>query len=514
VRWRFGLIAVVTAIVVVAAGCSGPRVQWKDDGAAATDGAIAWRDCRSQAVEIARKLQIVAPKGVAFECGTVTVPQDWTTAKDGKATDGKNFEIALIRARRESQTDRIGSLLTNPGGPGASGVDYAVYLAGQVPGLMGRFDLIGFDPRGVSRSAPVKCISDPDMDASFGYEPDPLTDASFSGMAALAKKIADACGAKYGENLRLFSTEQAAHDVDAIRAALGDEKLTYLGYSYGTLLGAVYAQLFPTNIRAMVLDGAVDPQESPIAGSEGQAKGFERAFANFVNWCAQNPGTACPIAPDARGAVLSALRSARTLPVRTDDGREATAGWIYTGVFSSLYAQQAWPLLARGISDLRRGDPEVIFFLADVYADRDSSGHFSNLFDAYLAVNCADSEQYPTPEDVRALQADWRAKYPVFGAPIATSMLTCGYWPVKHDPYPVGPATGSPPIVVVGTTGDPATPYEATPRLAQLLGSGTVVTWEGEGHTAYPETKCIRTAVEEYLIDLKVPAADLTCPAQ
>ncbi len=156
----------------------------------------------------------------------------------------------------------------------------------------------------------------------------------------------------------------------------------------------------------------------------------------------------------------------------------------------------------------------MIFFLADLYADRDRDGHFSNLFDANLAVNCADSEQYPTAEDVRGLQAEWRAKYPVFGAPIAIGMLTCGVWPVKHDPYPVGPATGAPPIVVVGTTGDPATPYESTPKLAQLLGSGTVVTWEGEGHTAYPETSCIRTAVEEYLIDLKVPAADLTCPAQ
>ena len=150
-RWRVGLIAVVTAMAVVAAGCSGPRVQWKDNGAASTDGTIAWRDCRSEAVQIARKLQIVAPTGVTFECGTVTVPQDWATAKDGKATDGKNFEIALIRARSERQQNRIGSLITNPGGPGGSGVDYAVYLAGQVPGLMGRFDLIGFDPRGVSR---------------------------------------------------------------------------------------------------------------------------------------------------------------------------------------------------------------------------------------------------------------------------------------------------------------------------------------------------------------------------
>jgi hypothetical protein len=178
-----------------------------------------------------------------------------------------------------------------------------------------------------------------------------------------------------------------------------------------------------------------------------------------------------------------------------------------------MYSQDAWPILARAISDLRRGNPQIMFLLADAYAERDSDGEYSNLFDANNAVNCVDSEQYPAVEDIRRLQGQWRTKYPLFGGPLAIGLLNCALWPAKKDPYPIGKAEGAPPIVVVGTTGDPATPYESTAKLAELLGTGTVVTWEGEGHTAYPETACIRTAVEKYLIDEQKPADDLTCPA-
>jgi hypothetical protein len=183
-------------------------------------------------------------------------------------------------------------------------------------------------------------------------------------------------------------------------------------------------------------------------------------------------------------------------------------------VVSSLYSQEAWPFLARAISDLQRGDPRVLFLLADNLAERDSAGHYTNLYDALNAVNCADSDEYPSVARIRVLQTEWRDKYPLFGAPLALGLLNCSLWLGKRDPYPVGPATGSPPIVVVGTTGDPATPYESTAKLAGLLGTGTVVTWNGEGHTAYPETRCIRNAVDAYFIDLKIPAKGLTCPAR
>jgi pimeloyl-ACP methyl ester carboxylesterase len=504
-RLRVVITAAVATLAVGVAGCT-PGARWQSgdaSGGPSGSAAIDWRSCASEA----RRISPTVPDGATIQCGTVSVPQDWNKPKDGKT-----FDLAVMRIRASDQSDRIGTILLNPGGPGGSGYEFTAHLASRVGGLLRRFDILGFDPRGVGKSAPVKCIADADLDASFGYEPDPVSDASFQGLVALARRIGEGCGAKFPDTLGLFSTEQAARDMDAIRAALGEEKLNYLGFSYGTLLGAVYANLFPQRIRAMVLDGAVDPQQGPIEGSEGQAKGFERAFTNFTNWCRQN-SRSCPIAPDARKAVTDAIDTARRAPVRRGD-RAATAGWVLYAVIASLYSEQAWPILARAISDLNDGDANIAFLLADSYAERDDDGHFSTLFDANNAVNCADSEQYPSVEDIRALQADWRKKYPLFGAPLAVGMLNCSVWPAKKDPYPVGPAAGSVPIVVVGTTGDPATPYESTAKLASLLGTGTVVTWEGEGHTAYPETSCIRNAVERYFIEGEKPTLGLTCPAR
>jgi pimeloyl-ACP methyl ester carboxylesterase len=378
--------------------------------------------------------------------------------------------------------------------------------------IVWRFDIVGFDPRGVGKSNPVECFSDTDLDANFGADPDPVSQADFDAMVALARKLAQSCGDKYGDTLQYFSTEQTARDMDAIRAALGDEKITYLGYSYGTLLGATYAQLFPKNIRALVLDGAVDPSVPSVAASESQAKGFERAFTNFSNWC-QTARSECPIAPDARAAVTAAIQAARTAPVTGAGGRKATPGWVFTAVISAMYSEVLWPPLAKAIADVRGGNAAGVFELADRYAERDSSGKYSNLFDANLAVNCADDDKSITVEEARRLQGEWRIKYPMFGASAALNLI-CAQWPGKRDPYPAGKAEGAPPILVVGTKGDPATPYEQTPALANMLGVGVVLTWDGEGHTAYPQTRCITNAVNEYLINLTVPPVGQTCPAR
>lgn len=502
---RRAALATVLALALALTGCV-PSSVWRDPNTSSgpvTEGALEWHACQADA----RRINANIPAGLTAQCSTLRVPQDWNNTGNGKT-----FELQLMRIHSNKQHDRIGSVVMNPGGPGGSGFDYTAFLAPEVTPLLERFDLIGFDPRGVGRSDPVDCISDADMEATFGYEPDPVTDASYQGLVTLARHVADGCGAKYGEGLSLFSTEQAAHDIDAIRTALGEGKLNYLGYSYGTLLGAVYAELFGANIRAMVLDGAVDPQQSPVVSSEGQAMGFERAFTNFAAWCKANTAK-CPIAPDAKGAVLAALEQARTNPVKYR-GRVATAGWVFYAVIATLYSEDSWQYLAQAIDDLRQGDARVAFILADSYAEREDDGHFKNLFDANNAVNCTDSDDFPTVEQIRTLQSQWRTKYPMFGGPLAVGLLNCAVWPAKKDPYPVGAAKGAPPIVVVGTKGDPATPYESTAKLAAMLGTGTVLTWDGEGHTAYPETTCIRRAVDNYFIDLTVPAAGLTCPAR
>jgi pimeloyl-ACP methyl ester carboxylesterase len=513
----------LTAVVALAlaAGCTSDRVSDDDPPAPGAAGnAQGWTPCPEVVDEYLG--DIGAPQSfidelteeISYECTTVPVPQDWDNPEDSRT-----FDIALLRARRNDQQDRIGSLLLNPGGPGGSGIETAVYVSlepefGGLPEqITERFDIVGFDPRGVGRSSPVECFTDAELDESYGSEPDPVEQAEFDEIVNDSNEQAARCASSYGPALSLFSTRQAAQDIDALRQAVGDEKLTYLGWSYGTLLGAVYAQLFPQNIRAMVLDGAVDPQQDSVASTELQAQGFERALDNFSAWCEQTPDE-CPLEPDARTALTAAMDDARSAPVPGDDGREATAGWIFTAMLSALYSEESWQPLAAAIDQLAGGDPTGVFELADLYAGRDTNGEYDNQTDANFAVNCAD-EAEPTPvEEIRDLQEQWREEYPMFGGPVAMTLTGCAVWPVEHDPYPTGPAEGAPPIVVVGTLGDPATPYESTARLADMLGVGTVVTYEGEGHTAYPEAgRCIRDAVDDYLLELTVPPEGTTCPA-
>jgi pimeloyl-ACP methyl ester carboxylesterase len=501
------LIAGLVVLALVAVGCT-QRTRWlspvKGPGATpgATANAIAWRPCPDLASSLLSKV----PTSISYECGTVRVPQDWSSPGAGPT-----FDLALVRIRGH-QSGRIGSLVFNPGGPGVSGVEQAVYFSTELPSeVLQRFDLIGFDPRGVGRSNPVKCFSDSDQDRSFAADPDPVSQADFDAIVALDQRMAAGCQAKYGDTLRLFSTEQTARDMDAIRVAIGDARLSYLGYSYGTLLGAVYAQLFPNRVRAMVLDGAIDPTAGSVASSQSQAQGFEHAFDEFATWCVQQR---CRAGADPRATVTGLIAAARTKPVKFDDGRSATGGWILTAVAGALYSSTRWKLLGDAIGNLVNGDPEMIFLLADEYAGRDLAGHYTNEFDMFSTVECDDDPGTETVAQARSLQADWRARYPLFGAYAAVGLASCAVWPAKRDPFPTGRAVGAPPIVVVGTTNDPATPYEQAGKLADMLGVGQVLTWQGEGHTAYPQTDCLRRAVDGYLIQLAVPAKGLTCPAK
>ncbi len=459
-----------------------------------------WRDCQSEAEEIAG----TSLSDTRAECGTVAVPQDWAKP------DGPTFTLSLMKLGKVGSRPKIGSLLVNPGGPGGSGVELAAYSALFLPtAVRQRFDVVGFDPRGVARSSPVECIGDQTKDTITAASPDPATQAEFDAQVTVARSVGAACAQKYGPTLGLFGTEQAARDMDAIRIAVGDPKLTYLGYSYGSLLGAVYAQLFPDKIRALVLDGAVDPRQDDATASESQAVGFEKAFDNFAADCRRR-GRSCPIGPDAR-ATVGQLLKLPPVPGRDAEKRSATSGYTLLAIVSALYSKERWPTLAAALGQLRRGDPTGVFALADEYNERDRNGRYNNQIDANTAINCADEAAPPDPAKVRQLQLAWRTKYPLFGGPLAMSLLICSTWPAEHDPYPTGAAAGAPPIVVVGTTGDPATPYENTAKLARMLGSGVVLTWKGEGHTAYPQTTCIRNAVDGYLVNLQAPPDGTTC---
>lgn len=467
---------------------------------------IAWEDCTDN-VERAVGGQLNRP--LTFECGTTRVPRDYDNPTGG------DYELFLLRGVSTEQTDRIGSLLVNPGGPGASGVDTAIGLALSLPlELLDRFDIVGFDPRGVGFSSPVECISDSFKDEINAAEPTPRTPEEIDEALDLSEEIGAGCETRYGEELGNFNTTYTARDMDRLREALGDEQLTYLGYSYGTTLGSTYAELFPDRVRALVLDGAVDPSKDDLEGSEGQAAGFEQAFDAFAADCVAQ-GAACPAGPDPRALVYELLEGAEASPIPSSGpgGRSATDGLVFIGVLGALYSQDAWPALARSVADAQAGDSVGILDLADGYTRRLDDGSYPNLIDANIAINCADSDQTFTPNQVRGYIAEWDVSYPLYGAALASGLMTCTLWEATRHPLPERDAAGSAPILVIGTEGDPATPYEGAVTMAEQLEAGVLLTWEGEGHTAFPKTDCITDAVVGYLVALVAPADGTTCPA-
>ena len=456
-------------------------------------GALDWTDC-----------------GAPFECATLQVPIDYANPQ------GSSIGLALIRLPASDPSSRIGSLLTDPGGPGASGVDF-VRSAQTVfsADLRAHFDIVGFDPRGVERSSPIECLDGPATDQLYELDPTPDTPAERQAIIDATKAFDAACEAHSGELLPHMTTADAARDMDRIRAAVGDRKLTYLGFSYGTFLGTVYAGLFPTQVRALALDGAIDPTLTFEQGSISQAKGFAVAFQHFLADCASRPS--CEFyhggKPQPAFDALMASIDAHPLPATFLKDPRPVGTWLATtGVIEALYAKQLWPLLAQGLALAERGDGSILLYLADQYSMRQPDGTYKNLLSAFVAVNCVD---YLSPSDIsgyEALLPKLKQASPEFGEATLYESLQCLYWPVRATKDPgVIKAEGAPPILVVATTGDPATPYEQGVALAKELSSGVLLTRVGDGHTAYGESACIDAKVDAYLIDLTVPPDKTTC---
>jgi pimeloyl-ACP methyl ester carboxylesterase len=383
--------------------------------------------------------------------------------------------------------------------------------------VLRRFDLVGFDPRGAGLSTPVECIPGELKDRIVAAEPRPVSDEQLDSVFALAEEAAAGCEEEYGDALGTFNTVATARDMDLLRQSLGDEQLTFLGYSYGTTLGSTYAELFPDRVRAMVLDAAVDPDTDPRADAEASAAGFEAGFDAFAANCTALVA-GCPLGGDPRTFVGDLLTQAGQTPIpsaRQGETRQATPGVVMTAIQAALYTTSAWPQLAQGLAAARQGDSQQLFSLADSYYGRLQDGTYSNLIDANLAINCADTDpDQQVPEDeVRALAADWGQRYPLFGAGSAASLYTCSVWDAERTPVPERDAEGSAPILVVGNAGDPVTPLPGAQDMAEDLTSGVLLTWQGQGHTSYPKTDCVTQAVDAYLIDLAVPQDGLTCPA-
>ncbi|RBY98158.1 alpha/beta hydrolase [Blastococcus sp. TF02-8] len=470
---------------------------------------IEWSDCDAQ-IQPLIEGQPGSDRDILFECGSTDVPISYD--EPGGAT----LPLFLVRAKFAGQTERIGSLVVNPGGPGGSGADAAIGLALTLPeDVLRRFDVVGFDPRGVGLSTPVECIPAELKDRLVAAEPRPTTAEQLDTVFGLAREAADDCGKEYGDALGTFNTVDTARDMEQLRKSLGDEKLTYLGYSYGTTLGSTYAEIFPDRVRAMVLDAAVDPDSSAVEDAEASAAGFEAGFNAFADNC-KGLIAGCPLGEDPRRFLEDLLGQAAGAPIPSSvegETRQATPGVVLTAVQAALYDTASWPQLAQGLRAAKDGDSKALFSLADELTGRLEDKSYSNLLDANLAINCADTDEEVDEGQVRELVAQWSQKYPLFGAGSAAGLFTCSVWDADRTPLPERDAAGSAPILVVGNQGDPVTPLPGAVDMAEDLQAGVLLTWQGQGHTAYPKTECITAAVNAYLIDLVAPQDGLTCPA-
>ncbi|WP_433146625.1 alpha/beta hydrolase [Actinomadura nitritigenes] len=449
--------------------------------------------------------------GGGFQCATAQVPLDYAKPSGGKVG------ISMIRLPAQDKSARIGSLFTNPGGPGGSGVDFVRQAASSFGAdLRKRFDIVGFDPRGVGASDPVRCNTGPQLDGFFAADSSPDDKQEVDAFAGLSKQFANNCKSKASAELPYVGTKDAAHDMDILRAAVGDSKFTYYGASYGTYLGAIYAEEFPKNIRAFVLDGAVDPKESAVGTLVEQSKGFETAFRAFAEDCVKSAG--CPLGTSTSEAEknLTAFmaKTDKTPLANTRDSRKVTESLAVMGIATALYLKDYWPLLRQALSQaMQKGDGTLLLALADQMVERKPNGSYSNQTDANMAVNCVDK---PNPPNLAAYgQAADQAKKaaPHFGPFVVWGGLPCIYWSVqpKQQPQAVH-AKGAPPIVVIGTLRDPATPYKWAQSLAKQLDSGVLLSLDGDGHTAYLQgNACITKATDTYLVTTEPPKSGTLC---
>ncbi|MHB9860045.1 alpha/beta hydrolase [Streptomyces sp. YIM S03343] len=452
-----------------------------------------------------------------FQCATLKAPLDYA-----KPTAG-DVRLAVARKKATAQGRPLGSLLVNPGGPGGSAVGYLEQYAGigYPAGVRARYDMVAMDPRGVARSAPVTCLDGHAMDTYTQTDPTPDDARETEALVAAYKKFAEGCGARSPGLLRHVSTVEAARDMDILRAVLGDRRLNYVGASYGTFLGATYAGLFPSRVGRLVLDGAMDPSLPARRMNLDQTAGFETAFRSFAKDCVRHAD--CPLGhkgtttPEAARTLKTLFRAldAHPVPAGDADGRRVGEGLATTGVIAAMYDESAWPQLREALSSaMREHDGAGLLALSDSYYERGADGHYTNLMSANAAVNCLDlPAPYAAPDQVEEALPAFEKASPVFGEGLAWASLTCAYWPVRPtgEPHRIE-ARGAAPIIVVGTTRDPATPYPWARSLASQLTSARLLTYDGDGHTAYGRgSTCIDTTINTYLLNGTPPAYGKRC---
>jgi pimeloyl-ACP methyl ester carboxylesterase len=516
----FMLVALAASCTSTVDGSSGPKLPFaetKGPSGAVPKGLeefygqkLTWEGCEAYA---SSDYDADPLSDEAVQCTHLTVPLDYADPS------GESIRIGVLRRPAASGKDRIGSLLVNPGGPGVAGLATAANVATANKDLAARFDFIGFDPRGVGSSEPViECLTDEETDAERADDSElDTTAAGTEENESQAKDYASKCAQRteHGkEMLENIGTRDVVKDMDVLRSALGDDKLTYVGYSYGTRIGSAYAETFPRNVRALVLDGAVDPTQNQIDSTVAQGAGFQKAFDDFVAWCVKRDDCALGTSEDAaQGEFQDLIRPLAERPVDVD-GRPLSYEDATIGVVQALYSQQFWENLNTGLNELRNQQGQGLMFLADLYLERGQDGTYSTTQDAFTAIHCVDDPRVTDPNQIKDLNTRYKEAAPFLddGNPPSTARDACAFWPVPETSKPHVPEVSDlPPVLVISTTNDPATPYEAGVNLAKAL-KGGLLTYEATQHTVFLQgNSCVDDAGATYLIDLKLPKEGVRC---
>ncbi len=475
------------------------NVEPADTTTPATKPTIDWRRCDDPSAE-----------DPSLECATLPVPLDYDDPT------GNSIDVALIRV--PAAGDRRGAVLFNPGGPGGSGFDYVAAGGMTYAAALGTesFDFVGFDPRGVDRSGGIRCVTDEFRDRHLYVDDTPDTPEEQALKDEADTGFVDGCKQKYGDTLRFYSTENTARDMDAIRAALGDQQISYLGISYGTYLGATYATMFPDRVRAMVLDSAYEPNGDTVEQQfETQLVGFERAFDNWTAWC-QNTITCDFTTADVAGRWDALNEQLDATPIAGSDGRLANNATMERATTAALYSESEWPVLARALAEAEQGDPGGMFGLADAYDGRDEDGTFNTLFQSFPVIQCASGIEAAPPTDPEAFAVRLRAVAPRFGKDVTADDLISeseDCFKLVGDVEQVELSyDGDGPIVVVGGANDPATPIRWAHEMTSVLGpNARMVTFTGEGHGQLLVSTCVTDIEGALLADLTLPEPDTVC---
>jgi pimeloyl-ACP methyl ester carboxylesterase len=486
-------IAVVLTSILLLTSCAAAEPEPLPSLSQYQTQELKWRDCYGN-----------------YQCSSLLVPIDYADLSGGA------FSLALLRYQALDQDRRIGSLVVNPGGPGSSGVDYA-YSAEYIvsPEILERFDIVGFDPRGVGESAAIKCLNDAETDASFAADPKPDDEAEFALFISDARDYFAKCS-ENTEHLTNYSTLNSARDLEILRSALGDEQLNFLGKSYGTYLGTLYAELFPESVGRFVLDGAVDPNSNNREAVLGQAIGFESALNAFISNCLNS--SSCALTGDlqsARNQVIELLANTAITPLESKSGREVTEGLVLLGIASALYdSESGWPVLRDAFKEATLGSGTSFLTLADQYAGRQENGKYlSNENDALQVISCLDQNELETVSTFKKGVAEFAKRAPIFGPYLAYAGLACRYFPNLSSVEQIEiKSLKTKPILIVGTTRDPATPYKWAQSLAKIFEGSILITLDGDGHAGHGRgSTCVDSAVDRYLLTGAMPKSELFC---